>query len=318
MNSAPEVFREDFHIDYEAFSAQMDALVSEGGFEEVAGFETQIDHAHLPQIQSLESYDPHNGKNPVIRLRDVTAREADQAGGAFQYWIKDLIIRGLIRSGIQDIEAGFACDADLEACRNAPAKFQSATISLLTISDTNGEGRTITLDDGTKVFIPNYIDLGHEYLSSHPDPVLHIFFPTQDHHAAAEIDRKGEMTLEQIREKVCERVAATVSHASSKMRVEWSPEIGVDTEPQFLLQTVRIAIQNGASIINVPDTRGGSDEKYIEKLFKFLHWGTRDLEEEHDFVFSCHNHNDRGNAVNNSLAAVRGGATDVEVTLAKL
>lgn len=312
------VFREDFHIDYDEFSRKMDDIIWWGTYTEIEGYETDIDTESLGHLASVNDYDPHANGAPVISLRDVTAREADQAGGAFQWWIKELIIRGLVKSWVKKVEAGFACDADLQACENAPWQFQGTTISLLTVSDMEKGGRIMRLDDGKEIHVPNFIDLGHQYLSAHPDPVLHIFYPTQDHHVAAEIDPKWEMSLDEIRASVCERVKQTVSHASEKMRVEWSPEVGVDTDPEFLLQTVRIAITNWASIINVPDTRGWAEPWYIEKLFKFLHWGTRDLAKKYNFVFSCHNHNDNGRAVENSLAAVRGWATDVEVTLAGL
>jgi 2-isopropylmalate synthase len=55
-------------------------------------------------------------------------------------------------------------------------------------------------------------------------------------------------------------------------QVEFSPEIGIDTEPQFLLQVVRVAIKNGATILNIPDTRGGAMPDFIRKVFTFLHW----------------------------------------------
>src|SRR5690606_20682321 len=94
--------------------------------------------------------------------------------------------------------------------------------------------------------------------------------------------------------------------------VEFSTEDGTRTEEDFLSEVIGVAIANGATTINVPDTLGYTTPEEIRGLFQRLIAG---IPGARDVVFSAHCHNDLGLAVANSLAAIEGGARQVECTI---
>ena len=77
-------------------------------------------------------------------------------------------------------------------------------------------------------------------------------------------------------------------------------------------QVCEAVIQAGATTINMPDTVGYTTPEEIQDLFEFL---TTEVEGADKVIFSAHCHNDLGLAVANSLAAIRGGARQVECAL---
>ena len=92
--------------------------------------------------------------------------------------------------------------------------------------------------------------------------------------------------------------------------VEFSPEDAIRTEPDFLQDAVAAAIAAGATTINIPDTVGYTTPEEITALFRLL----TEKAPPH-IVFSTHCHDDLGMAVANSLAAVRGGARQIECAI---
>src|SRR5690606_10799663 len=94
--------------------------------------------------------------------------------------------------------------------------------------------------------------------------------------------------------------------------VEFSTEDGTRTEEDFLSEVIAVAIANGATTINVPDTLGYATPEEIRGLFQRL---IATVPGAKDVVFSAHCHNDLGLAVANSLAAIEGGARQVECTI---
>jgi 2-isopropylmalate synthase len=94
--------------------------------------------------------------------------------------------------------------------------------------------------------------------------------------------------------------------------VEFSPEDATRADPDFLCQVVTIAINAGATIINLPDTVGYSVPADYGALFEMLQ---SRVPEVAGVTLSSHCHNDLGLAVANTLAAVAAGAQQVECTI---
>jgi 2-isopropylmalate synthase len=94
--------------------------------------------------------------------------------------------------------------------------------------------------------------------------------------------------------------------------VEWSPEDGSRTEPDFLCRTVEAAIASGATTINIPDTVGYALPDEFAAIITMLRNRVPNIDKA---VISVHCHNDLGLAVANSLAAVKAGARQVECTI---
>jgi 2-isopropylmalate synthase len=94
--------------------------------------------------------------------------------------------------------------------------------------------------------------------------------------------------------------------------VQWSPEDGTRTEHDFLVEAVRIAIENGAGTINIPDTVGYTAPGESAAIIRMLRERVPGIE---NVVISTHCHNDLGMAVANALAAVEAGARQVECTI---
>ena len=94
--------------------------------------------------------------------------------------------------------------------------------------------------------------------------------------------------------------------------VEFSAEDATRSDLEFLAQVVRVAIQNGATVVNLPDTVGYTTPAEMQALIAYV---LEHVEEARDIELSVHCHNDLGLAVANSLAGVQGGATQIECTI---
>lgn len=106
-----------------------------------------------------------------------------------------------------------------------------------------------------------------------------------------------------------ERVAAAVGVAVALgKRVRFSAEDAFRSDPAFLVEICGAALAAGADRIGLPDTLGAATP---QSTFRLFHRMKRELGARLD----AHCHNDLGLAVANSLAAVRGGATCVHVTV---
>jgi 2-isopropylmalate synthase len=114
-------------------------------------------------------------------------------------------------------------------------------------------------------------------------------------------------------EQVHQAIVDSVSYALNLCDdVEWSPEDGSRTEPDFLCRCVETAIRSGAGTINIPDTVGYAVPDEFAALIAMLMNRVPNIDKA---VISVHCHNDLGLAVANSLAAVKAGARQVECTI---
>src|SRR3954464_14968125 len=223
---------------------------------------------------------------------DTTMRDGEQSPGASMTKDEKLrIARALERMKVDVIEAGFpaSSNGDFEAVK--------AIAGLVRASVGAGLCRANDRD----------IQRGIDALKDAKGPWrIHTFIAT----SALHMEKKLRMTPEQ----VFEQAKLSVRFARSACPdVEFSPEDGSRSDPDFLCRVLETVIKEGATTINIPDTVGYAVPQQFGEFIK----GLRERIPNSDkAVWSVHCHNDLGMAVANSLAAVMiGGARQIECTI---
>jgi 2-isopropylmalate synthase len=149
------------------------------------------------------------------------------------------------------------------------------------------------------------IDRCAEAIKAAPKQRIHTFISTSPIHMKHKLQMEPHQVLD--------AVTASVAHARKYVEdVEWSAEDATRTERDFLARCIEAAIKAGATTINLPDTVGYSFPAEIEALFRDM---IESVPGADAVVFSAHCHNDLGLAVANSIAAVQGGARQIECTI---
>jgi len=222
---------------------------------------------------------------------DTTLRDGEQSPGASMTKDEKLrIARQLERLRVDVIEAGFAASSngDFEAIRAIAQAIKGSTICSLA----RANDRDITR--------------AADALRGGESTRIHIFLAT----SALHMEKKLRMTPDQVFEqaRLSTRFARNLTAS-----VEFSPEDGYRSDPDFLCRVIEAVIGEGATTINIPDTVGYAvPELYGEFL---LDLRTR-IPNADKAVWSVHCHNDLGMAVANSLAGVKiGGARQIECTI---
>ena len=227
-----------------------------------------------------------NGKNKVI-IFDTTLRDGEQSPGmSMNLKEKIEMAKQLERLGVDVIEAGFAS--------SSPGDFQSVKTIAETLKDCTvaSLARASTGD----------IDMVWDAVKGAADPRIHLFIATSDLHM--------KYKLKMSRDEVLETVAGMTKRAAGYCpNIQFSAEDATRSDMDFLEKVVRAAIKAGATTINLPDTVGYTTPEEHEAFFRELHRRVPELE---GVSASSHCHNDLGLAVANSLAAIRGGARQVE------
>ncbi|MDP9423883.1 MAG: 2-isopropylmalate synthase [Pseudomonadota bacterium] len=223
----------------------------------------------------------------IVRVFDTTLRDGEQAPGFSMTPAGKLrIAKALAGLRVDVIEAGFAASSPQEA---------------RTITDIarSVEGPIIcSLSRATR----GDILASANALAPAPRKRIHVFISTSPIHREAKLHMSREQVLKAIRTSV----AYAREFADD---VEFSAEDAIRTERDYLVEALSVAAQQGATTLNVPDTVGYTTPDEIYDLFRFL---GQHVDRPADAVFSTHCHDDLGMAVANSLAAVRGGARQVE------
>lgn len=134
---------------------------------------------------------------------------------------------------------------------------------------------------------------------------IHIFLASSDIH----LEYKLKISRAQALEQTDQSVRLARSYVDD---VEFSPEDATRTDPDFLCTMVQIAVDAGATVINLPDTVGYTVPLEYAELFQLLKNKIRGIDK---VMLSCHCHDDLGMAVANSLAAIEAGARQVECTI---
>jgi 2-isopropylmalate synthase len=113
--------------------------------------------------------------------------------------------------------------------------------------------------------------------------------------------------------EVLQLIASSVKFAKNNVaQVEWSAEDATRSELDFLFKAIEIAINNGATIINLPDTVGYTTPNQYFELIKAVKNNVVNIDKA---IISVHCHDDLGLATANSLAGVLAGAGQIECTI---
>jgi 2-isopropylmalate synthase len=229
-------------------------------------------------------------ENDRVKIFDTTLRDGEQSPGiALNKQEKLEIAHQLARLGVDVIEAGFPITSpgDFDAVQAIAREVDGPVIC--------GLARTGKQD----------IDAAWNAIKESERPRIHTFIATSDIH----IERKLQTT----REDVKGQARAAVAHARQYTDdVEFSPEDGSRSDVEFMAEVVQIAIDEGATTINVPDTVGYTMPDEYAEMWRSLYELVPDLAR---VTTSVHCHNDLGLAVANSFAGVEAGARQVECAI---
>ena len=224
-----------------------------------------------------------------VLIFDTTLRDGEQSPGATMTHEEKLeIAEFLDEMGVDIIEAGFpiASEGDFRAVSEIAERTKNATIC--------GLARA------------NYKDIDRcwEAVKHAKSPRIHTFIGTSRlHRAIPNLDM----------DQMAERIHDTVTHARNLCdNVQWSPMDATRTEWDYLCRVVEIAIKAGATTINIPDTVGYTAPAESADLIKRL---LETVPGADAIIFATHCHNDLGMATANALAAVLGGARQIECTI---
>ena len=228
-----------------------------------------------------------------VRIFDTTLRDGEQAPGCTMTGDEKLAVaRQLARLGVDVIEAGFpaASPGDWEAVAAIASEVGTADGPIVC-----GLART-NRDD---------IDRCTLAIKAAVRGRIHTFLATSDIHLA----HKLRMT----RQQVIDTVAEMVAYASARCEdVEFSPEDAGRSDRNFLHQVLAVAIEAGATTLNIPDTVGYTTPEEYGAMIAGIRSAVPGANR---VVLSTHCHDDLGMAVANSLAGVRAGARQVECTV---
>ncbi|APP75244.1 2-isopropylmalate synthase [Xanthomonas vesicatoria] len=231
-----------------------------------------------------------SNQTPHIRIFDTTLRDGEQSPGCSMTPQQKLVMaRALDELGVDIIETGFPASShsDREAVAMMGRELRRPTLAVLS--------RCLQSD----------IETSAKALEAAANPRLHVFLSTSPLHR----EHKLRMSREQVLESVHKHVTLARGYIDD---VEFSAEDATRTEEDFLAEVTRVAIAAGATTINLPDTVGFTTPEEIRGMFARL---IANVEGADTVIFSAHCHNDLGLAVANSLAAIEGGARQVECTI---
>ncbi len=222
---------------------------------------------------------------------DTTLRDGEQSPGASMTREEKLrIARQLERLRVDVIEAGFAASSngDFEAVKAIAESIRDCTVCSLARANDRDISRAA------------------EALEKARNPRIHAFIATSPLH----MEKKLRMTPDQVFEQA--RLAVRFARRFTD-NIEFSPEDGSRSDPDFLCRVLEAVIAEGATTINIADTVGYAVPEAFGKLVRTLRERVPNSDKA---VWSVHCHNDLGMAVANSLAGVTiGGARQVECTI---
>ncbi len=225
-----------------------------------------------------------------IYIFDTTLRDGEQSPGATMNTFEKIRLAHQLEAlGVDIIEAGFpaASQGDFEAVQ--------AIARALGRSQVAGLCRAM----------PGDIDRAWEAVKEAKHPRIHTFLATSDIHMKHKLGKTREQVLVMAE-------AAVKRAASYTTNVEFSAEDASRSDWDFLAQIVELAIASGATTVNIPDTVGYAQPAEFAELIRFL---LDKVPNSGQAVFSVHCHNDLGLGVANTLAALKAGARQAEVTI---
>ncbi len=180
-----------------------------------------------------------------VKIFDTTLRDGEQSPGiSLDVGEKLEIAEQLARLGVDVIEAGFpiASQGDFEAVEAIAKAVRGSTIA--------GLSRTAFKD----------VDRAWEAVRHAERPRIHVFIAT----SAIHMKKKLRMTEDQVKEEVAAGGRPRPGYCDD---VEFSPEDGSRSDVDFLSRCCQLAVDNGATTLNIPDTVGyGVPEEFAELI----------------------------------------------------
>ena len=225
-----------------------------------------------------------------VIIFDTTLRDGEQAPGfSLDVEAKLTLARALDALGVDIIEAGFpiASPADAEAVRQISREVRRPVIAAL------ARCRQQDIEEAARALEPA------------ERRRLHIFLATSDLH----LTRKLRITRDACFEAIVASVALARQFTDD---VEFSAEDATRSDRDFLCRVIEAAIAGGCRTVNLPDTVGYGTPAETREFFEDIRTRVSNADKA---VFSAHCHDDLGLAVANSLAAIEGGARQVECTI---
>jgi 2-isopropylmalate synthase len=221
-----------------------------------------------------------------VVIFDTTLRDGEQSPGiSLDAGEKLEIAEQLARLGVDYIEAGFpvASQGDFEAVEMIARTVRGPVIA--------GLSRTQLAD----------VDRCWDALRDAERARIHVFISTSPQH----MKHMLKMDEAQVKTETKSGVSRAREHTDD---VEFSPQDATRTPLDFMMEVLGVAVEAGATTLNIPDTVGYGIPWEFGALIQYIR-----REIKGDYVLSTHCHNDLGLAVANSLAGIQAGARQVEV-----
>jgi len=225
-----------------------------------------------------------------ISIFDTTLRDGEQSPGcSMQPEEKLRLAHQLAALKVDVIEAGFPVASldDFAGVQMVAREVRGPVIAALCRS------------------LPADIDRAWEAIRDAPRPRIHTFLATSDIHMRYKLQKNRAEVLVMAREAVRRAKGHTAD-------VEFSAEDATRSDLDFLCEIIAAVLEEGATVINIPDTVGYTVPKEYGEILRTLRRRVPALEQA---VLSVHCHNDLGLGVANSLAAIDAGARQVECTI---
>ncbi len=229
-----------------------------------------------------------------IYFFDTTLRDGEQSPGCTMHADEKLrMAHQLAALGVDILEAGFAIasDGDLESIRTIAREIGK-----------NGSGPIIASLARCK---REDIEAAAKSIEPASRARIHTFLSTSDLHLAAKL----RITREQALDQIAEMVALARTYCDN---IEFSPEDATRTDRDFLIKVCEVAIQAGATTLNLPDTVGYCLPQDYAQMFLDVRARVPGIEK---ITLSAHCHDDLGLAVANTLASVQAGVRQVECAI---
>jgi 2-isopropylmalate synthase len=220
---------------------------------------------------------------------DTTLRDGEQSPGCTMHPAEKLrFAHQLAELGVDIIEAGFpiASSGDFDSVRTIASEVEGAKIAALARAK------------------PADIEIAARAVAPAERARIHTFLSSSDIH----LEHQMKMSRNQALDLAGESVRQARSFVDD---VEFSPMDATRTDHGFLCAMVAVAIEAGATTINIPDTVGFITPAEYAAIFRML----RELPGAEKVIFSTHCHDDLGLATANTLAGIEGGARQVEVAV---
>jgi 2-isopropylmalate synthase len=225
-----------------------------------------------------------------VIILDTTLRDGEQSPGASMNRAEKLRLAiQLEKLGVDAIEAGFPASSkgDFEAVRLIAEKIRNTEVVALARASKNDIG------------------LAWKAVKKAAHPRIHTFIATSDIH----LEHKLKMNREQVIQATVDSVRYAKTFTDN---VEFSAEDGSRSRREFLCKVFEAAIEAGATTVNLPDTVGYAMPDEFAELISSVLKHTPNINRA---VLSVHCHNDLGLAMANTLAGLKAGARQAEVTV---